>query len=117
MDRERVDGSAYSARRGIRLVTMVLEWPLILPWTISCRDTHLVNTLEAREPRGAGNEPKRERMRCDGSLPSSINCGGSTARKPRRPKGWCKDQLHWKAHYRNALDPGEQRPYSSSIAP
>lgn len=30
------------------------------------------------------------------------------ARKPRRPKGWRKDQLRWQAHYRNARDPGEQ---------
>ena len=30
------------------------------------------------------------------------------ARKPKRRKGWRKDQLRWQAHYRNSLDPGEQ---------
>jgi hypothetical protein len=29
-------------------------------------------------------------------------------RKPRKRKGWRKDQLRWQAHYRNARDPGEQ---------
>ena len=30
------------------------------------------------------------------------------ARKPKRPRGWRKDQLRWQAHYRKARDPGEQ---------
>jgi hypothetical protein len=30
------------------------------------------------------------------------------AQKPKRRKGWRKDQQRWQAHYRNSLDPGEQ---------
>jgi hypothetical protein len=60
--------------------------------------------VKAEEPRGAGNEPKRERTRGDGCLPPSK----WHARQPRRTKGWRKDQLRWPAHYRNALDPGLQ---------